>query len=385
MVDQPVEFYKSCNLTMNPFGPNSSDTADVRSGIWVGYEGVKKKLGRMLVSSRSDQIGSTKMGVMYGGFGTGKTHALLWAQNLILHSEKDEFNSVCYYIPTLKKVQKFNFNDTFMYDLLPKSNILEDVKGYFHWLNTQTIKFRDDKNIPGQVDIKTVIKDMFGSSTELYNLAIQIYEAETEINIKKILTPKNDYEAMVLFCGLVNLFTYKFEYSDSEARYKKGAYLFIDEFDDIQSGSPAMQRQVNDLIRHIFDSCSKHLVVICSLSAEISELSFYFEEFNLSRISRYFELQLLETDESVNFIKEILNTARADESLPSDFYPFDEAALELIINSMTQITPRRICNAIHETLERVRLEGFTPSPTNLISPEILDEYEIQDEVLEAIG
>ena len=54
-----------------------------------------------------------------------------------------------------------------------------------------------------------------------------------------------------------------------------------------------------------------------------------FEEFNLSRISRYFELQLLETDESVNFIKEILNTARADESLPSDFYPFDEAALDV--------------------------------------------------------
>ena len=84
-------------------------------------------------------------------------------------------------------------------------------------INQGQIIYRDDKKILGDVDIKTVIKNMFGNSTELHNLAIQIYEAETEINIKKLLTPKNDYEAMVLFCGLVNLFTYNFDHIYSNA------------------------------------------------------------------------------------------------------------------------------------------------------------------------
>ena len=36
-------------------------------------------------------------------------------------------------------------------------------------------------------------------------------------------------------------------------------------------------------------------------------------------------------DNSVNFIKDILNTARNDDSLPNDFYPFDEPAFAELV------------------------------------------------------
>ena len=54
--------------------------------------------------------------------------------------------------------------------------------------------------------------------------------------------------------------------------------MFIDEVDDISQTSPANQRAVNDLLRHIYDNCSQNFCIIVALSAEVSELSYIFEE-----------------------------------------------------------------------------------------------------------
>ena len=40
-----------------------------------------------LKRSLADQIGNANFLMLYGDYGTGKSHALLWAQHLILHDE----------------------------------------------------------------------------------------------------------------------------------------------------------------------------------------------------------------------------------------------------------------------------------------------------------
>ena len=89
----------------------------------------------MLKSCRADQIGSTRFAMIQGSLAL-KSHALLWSQNLILHSLKEEFSSTCYFIQ-LKKANKFNFSDAFKFDLIGKSSIVDDVKSYKNWLQTQ--------------------------------------------------------------------------------------------------------------------------------------------------------------------------------------------------------------------------------------------------------
>ena len=56
---------------------------------------------------------------------------------------------------------------------------------------------------------------------------------------------RTDYQAMVLFTRLINLFVHDLEVSDSETRrFKNGAYLFIDELDDLQRASSKEVREL---------------------------------------------------------------------------------------------------------------------------------------------
>ena len=136
MVIEPSEYYKKCNLRANPFRSNPTFAADLRARIWVGYEKQRKQLDRYLKRSLSDQVGNANFLMLYGDYGTGKSHALLWAQNKILHDESATFNSVCYFIPTLRKDKgKLTFAGAFQDDILMRSNLTADVMKFHIFLS----------------------------------------------------------------------------------------------------------------------------------------------------------------------------------------------------------------------------------------------------------
>src|SRR3954454_20389661 len=93
------EFYAGCKLTGNPFRSNAVTDEDPRVKIWVGYERQRAQLEKILDRVRADQVGLTNFVLLYGHFGTGKSHALLWARNRV----KETGAGVAYLIPTLKK------------------------------------------------------------------------------------------------------------------------------------------------------------------------------------------------------------------------------------------------------------------------------------------
>ena len=95
--------------------------------------------------------------------------------------------------------------------------------------------------------------------------------------------------------------------SDTESRrFKKGTYLFIDELDDLERASVKEAREVNHILRHIYDNCPNCFCMIIALSAEISQLAVLFFDYVLSRIHRQIELVVLDKDDAVAFVKEIL-------------------------------------------------------------------------------
>src|SRR5256885_11657500 len=95
----PKDFYDASNLTDNPFRPSAVGTDDPRAGIWVGYQRQKALFERLLMRVRADQVGLTSFVLLYGHWGTGKSHALLWARNWV----KESGAGVAYYVPTLKR------------------------------------------------------------------------------------------------------------------------------------------------------------------------------------------------------------------------------------------------------------------------------------------
>ena len=377
----PKEFYESCNLQENPFVENPAVASHERASIWVGYEQENKKLVRVLKQARSDQLGSTRFFLLYGGFGTGKSHALLWAQNLILHEEKEEFNSCAYFVRSLKTHGgKFSFFRAFQEYIINQSDILKDLEAFKNHLAHKIVIYQQENGIPPSTDPKTVMESIF-RSPELVNLASKIHHSRTSNELEAAISVKDDFDSILVFTNLVKLFTFNVPSKTIEDnRFKKAVYLFIDELDDLDGASVRESRMVNDHLRHLYDNCQGCFGLGIAMSAEVSELPMYFTDFVLTRIDRSIELSLLDKSQALMFIKGMLMNRRV---VPDDsFFPFSVDAVEYIVDQINQMTPRRLVKAMYETIEQIRLEGFLPSETNLVSLDALDDLGIMEEIIE---
>ena len=377
----PDEFYVACNLTGNPFRSNPTHTSDPRIDIWVGYERQQAQLLKFLQRTRSDQVGNTNFLMLYGGYGTGKSHALLWAQNRILNKDAAEFNAVCYFAPTLKKAKgQLTFAGAFTDDIVAKSTLLTDILNYKTFLGTSIMRYRDEQSVSHEVKDDAIIEKLI-PAVELYNFAKEIFRCDNADDVRALVAPKNlsDYQAVTNFTRIVNLFVHEIEAIASKKRYKKAAYLFIDELDDLGRASAKEAREVNDSLRHIYDGCPNCFCLVIALSAEIAEFTSMFEEYILTRIGRRIELHLLDKDKAVEFVTAIMDRSRADENGPTGAYPFEESAIDAIASQLVEITPRKIVNTMQQVIEEVRLAEFDPRQ-HAIGISELDDSEVLSEV-----
>lgn len=374
-----ADFYAACKLTENPFRENPAVASNERASIWVGYNREREKLLRILQQARADQIGSTRMFLLYGNFGTGKSHAFLWAQNVILHQERQEYNACVYYIRSLKTHGgKFSFFRAFQEYVVKQSRLLEDLKEFRSFLQTEVSLYKRNFDIPSTKENKEVIRTIF-EAPELVNLATTIFESSG--SLEHVVTVSDDFDSIQRFSTLVNLFTFPIPNPEGDpARYKKAVYLFIDELDDLGGTTVKEARLVNDHIRHLYDYSQGCFCLGLALSAELSELSMYFLDYVLTRVDRNIELTQLDREQALEFVRGMLKHGRDGDV--DDFFPFEQQAIEHIIDRMVQITPRSIVKSMFETIEHVRIEGFLPSEDNLVTLDKLDELGVLEDVLD---
>ncbi len=243
------------------------------------------------------------------------------------------------------------------------------------------MKYREANKIETDVSDSKLVEKVI-PTVELYNFARQILDAETDSQVTNLLLPKgfNDYQAMTTFTRLVNLFVHEFEINGEKTRFKKAVYLFVDELDDLGRCSAKEALEVNDLLRHIYDNCPMCFGLVIALSAEIAELPALFTDFILSRINRHVVFELLDKDDSIHFVRDILDANRLDKSKNTGYFPFEETAINAVSSQLTEITPRKVVNVMQQLLEEVRLSGLDPNK-NAIDLSALDKADILEEVL----
>lgn len=380
MVIDSREYYERSNLNDNPFRTNPNFAVDPRASIWVGYDKQKALLEKYLKRSLADQVGNVNFLMIHGAYGTGKSHALMWAQHKILHEEKTTFDSVCYFVPTLRQENgKFSFADAFRNDIIAKSDVLRDLQSYHDFL-VECITARKAAIGKPTLANDAVIDELI-PAVELSTFAKALYKSQDRDAMGALVATKNDYQAMSIFTKIVNLFVQEMEISESDRRrFKKGAYLFIDELDDLERASIKEAREVNDLLRHIYDSCPNCFCMVIALSAEISALPVLFFDYVLRRVKRQIELIGLDKDDAVAFVREIFRQNRVDQDGPSGFFPFEENAVEMIASQLTEITPAKIVDTMQQVIEEVRLAGHDPN-SEPVSIDFLDEHDILEEVM----
>ena len=373
------EFYNAANLLYNPFRTNPTVEADPRKGIWVGYEKERETLLKFITRSRADQVANINFIMIYGEYGTGKSHSLLWAEHYITQAAKDEFNSLVFYIPTLKKSKGLmSFQGAFTEDIVGKTNIVKELSAFKIFLEACATTYRTDKGLGWDVTVDSILEQLL-PSVDLSNLAKEIVKCDDRDKVIDLLNPKTDYQALLLFTRLTNLFVFDYKLPSGNKRFKKAVYLFIDELDHLESVTAKEAREVNDLIRHIYDLCPYCFCMALAFKATTGELPILFTEYVLGRVSRQIVLDFIQQDEAKVFISKILDTARVDSSQKTGYFPFSEDAATTIVSQIVSITPRKIVNRLQQIIEEVRLAGVNPG-TTLITSQVLEDNHIWESI-----
>ena len=379
---EPSEYYTKSNMSGNPFRSNPSVAEDPRAAVWVGYASEREQLEKYMKRSLADQVGNANFVMLRGLLGAGKSHALLWAQHYILHECGEAMNAVCYFVPTLRKDKgQMSFAGAFYEDVLERSGMLEELQEFGEFLAAA----KRDAQASEFETAESVLKRLV-PSYEHRNLAIELIARKDDPSkMRELVLPppreRTDYQAMVMFTRLINLFVHDLEISESETRrFRNGAYLFIDELDDLQRASSKEVRDVNDTLRHLFDRCPNRFCMIIALTADVTELQTMLFDYVLSRIVRQIELPPLGQDEAVEFVGEILEHSRLDPEGERGYFPFERVAVENVAARIPEITPRKIVNAMHEVIEGARLAGHNPEQ-GPVSLQFLDENDIVEEAL----
>ena len=377
---KPNEYYKKSNMSGNPFRSNPSVSEDPRAAVWGGYQSEKRQLEKYIKRSLADQVGNANFLMLRGLLGAGKSHALLWAQHYILHECGEAMNAVCYLVPTLRKDKgQMTFAGAFREDVLQRSGMLDELQGFGVFLDNAIKAARSSEGEEDQTVLERLVP-----SYEHRNLASEIVECKCDRDrMNKLVNPRGltDYQAMAMLTRLTNLFVHDLEISDTETRrFKDAAYLFIDELDDLQRASPKEVREVNDMLRHLFDRCPNRFCMIIALTADVTELQTMFFDYVLSRIVRHIELPPLGQDDAVEFVREILEHNRLNPEGDRGYFPFERLAIENVAARISEITPRKIVNAMHQVIEEARLAGHNPE-CGPMSLQFLDEHDIVEEAL----
>ncbi|WP_460950649.1 hypothetical protein AB6N16_25845 [Pseudomonas marginalis] len=376
-------FYAKCNLTENPFRSNATFDEDPRLSIWAGQNQEQKLLQKFLSRSRAEQVGNTNLTVLYGTYGTGKSHALLWGMHW-LKSITNAGISAAYYIPSLKKDKgRLTFGGAFQDDLIAKTTIVSDASAFRTFLSRSMTQYTAENEGSGDLTNEEIIAKLI-PAVELSNFARDLFRHETAEAMKGFLAPKSqtDYQAMVTFTRLANLFVYEVRFQNETRRFRQSVHLMIDELDVLVQASTKEIIEVNDLIRHLYDLCPNCFGLVLAVSAEQELLPSIFTEYVLSRVSRQIEFKALDRAAAVEFVKHVLDASRVDSSDSSRMvaFPFTEEALEAVLGQLTFRTPRKVVNVMQQVIEESRLAELDPEQAPITVGQ-LDESGITDEVL----
>jgi len=348
-------------------------------GLWIGYDEERQTLEKFLRRPLADEIGDTNLLLIFGELGTGKSHALLWSQYYISQKMKGEFCSMSFYIRTLKKQKGvMTFQGAFQEDIIGRSNIVMDILIYKQFLDERIIEYKKDKSIGPEVSKDSILQIIL-KSTELLNLAKEILDCDSEDDVRDIISPKNDYEAFDLFMRLTNLFVYEFNLPSGNYRYKKAVYLFIDEMDRLGFSSLKEARDVNDLIVHLYDGCPECFGMILAATATPAELNVLFSAPVMERVDRQIQLELLQPNDAKLFTKDVLDSARIDNTKNAGYYPFAEDVIDTVVSGLVSITPRKIMKSMQRLTEEVRLADLNPA-NGVITTKMLDDNHIWEEI-----
>ena len=381
-------------LTSNPF----TLVPDKKVTVWAGYEQLRSQLFDIVESCRSDRVGLSEFGIIHGDYGTGKSHALRYLQYWITEREKNDFNSPCVYLATMKVAATMSF--VVLYRRIMEL-LIPHIQETAEWLDLaveDTARRRipdgrrqeldkamddiysDPSITPGFPPLSLLLRGIRSGSDE----ALQILLGE------KLAGPRamgryrgygmtgpieSEYDATNCLGAYVNLCTRGAETlngGDVLAR-NKAFYFFFDELEIVGDFRPQEALSMNQGLRDLVNACPENCCFLFGMSGDVRDIYGLLTTPVIRRMSRDpLTIAPLEPDDAVDFLTQVLKGYRSNESDP-DEYPFDREALFAIAEGTQNRTPSELFRACRRVLEKAVFSGSLTSG-GTISAGMVSEY-----------
>jgi hypothetical protein len=342
--------YEKLNLSDNPFA--STPTAE--RPVWCGMSTLKAQLERRLEVSL--KTSPTSLILNWGHYGSGKTHAAKYFTS-------DETLTQLAQIWGMRAPLAFYINFPRV-DRGAVFNLTSSIIGKFGVENFAA-KLKEVKTVVDQADaalFEQLIRD-YCADSELQKIFLTLvanepasYDAISRIlfgngsqaDLRELEIARKP-DSISDLCRIVttafNLFTFR---SSQIQPLHSAIHLWIDEFEDISSLPGKEQDALAAYLRNLVDWCPRYLTIFLNFTLTpvqgLQDLGVYLGDAVSSRIRQRIEFSEPEKPEIKAYIREMLNApdVRLNSSEAGPFLPFENSAIELIVDAVSPRTPRRI-------------------------------------------
>jgi hypothetical protein len=360
---------------------------------WAGREEIKREVLDVIESVRVIDVGTSEFAILHGEYGAGKSHALRYLTTTINELHKEDFRSRAIYLPTIRIDQKVSFLGLY-------KAIVEQFGNDFVEALAGQLKAKIDNaeqqlkdSLPKQEIIALMAKPdairhraIEGVAKEDRPMLRLLDElAKGNKDVARHLRGDNkafpdwgipspietDFAAVRALGALLRVMTLEIGNQEPPCL---GAYLFLDEFEAITEMKAAESGPLLNSVRELVNQVPYHFCLLLGFSAEAALIEAVVPQAILQRLSRpYVEFPPLQADEAKTFLVKHFSAYRPEKfALGNPYHPFAEATIELVLEQITEMTPRNIFRKLRTVLERA-IRRFDLKPGEEISPTLAEQ------------
>lgn len=396
MTTENQELLKKSFFKRAPFHVVPTD----RGIVWAGPTKIRNELERLVSEVRHDGLELSHLGLIYGEYGSGKTHALKYLRERL----EDKGKSLVAYLAKPKVERKGSFQGIVkeVVKQIGRNPLRNAVEPFVQYIEAEANKaliqaMRDiDPQQIGEISQYSTIKraeakhhlqaELCPSFPEIFNLFAGLIEGNGEaweyfagkpsksaLQKFELNSPiEDDHDALRALAAIYSVLTTRYPEIPQTPVFE-AAYLFIDEMEQFLELKPDEYVSIRTGLRDLFNSCTEHFCLLLSATAE--NASFFhsiLEEAIMVRLTAE-AIHISshdEVDDGVHFITQLLQFARDAEVPPTPYHPFTKGAIEEIVNRTTEPrTARKLINNCNRIWQKCSV--------TVLSDQAISEAEVQ--------
>lgn len=368
-------------LNGNPFG-----AADPENIVWAGMSKLKQRFNDIFQEATFSS--ATQVVLNRGHWGGGKTHASFYfgiEDNLPSEVKKQaQIHSINIRSPKEAGNPAQDFYTDFL-EKLGMTRIQEIIKGVVSNLSQAEVLQSLQKVLESEELARAFW--LFGTEDTSEKQALlrsYFLESCTRTDLKKLGIARNISKAQDRFRVIAGILQclIGLDASHDLSRHSR-VYLWIDEMEDLTYLPSAQFRILSQGLREIIDRLPNFFTLFLNMSLAEPEKHEDFEAILgnavIDRITHNIYFPELELNEAVEYVKELVNHPRyRDKPLPTELpqtYPFDEIALQMLIEDLGKRTPRDINKQCHHAISCAFRDNQFEQGKGIINPAYVMEIQ----------